>query len=102
VQVLIRDIIDNLFGVVLANAGEFNVQLNCSIGGASLVDLTLLDWMSQNQNGYTMINNRMGGLNSSMIGSYEVSLANQQQLSSIIQDTVNVAASEAAAPMYNF
>ena len=101
VQVLLRDIIDNLFGVVLANAGEFNVQLNCSIGGASLVDLTLLDWMSQNQNGYTMVNNRMGGLNSSMIGSYEVSLANQQQLSSIIQDTVNVAASEAAAPMYN-
>ena len=88
-QMLIQDIIDNIFGVILANAGEFNVQLNCGIGGASLVDLTLLDYHTQNQNGFTLVDNRMGGLNSSMIGSDEVSLSNQRQLCGVIQDSVN-------------
>ena len=86
---LISDIIDRLFGVILANAGEFNVNINCSIGGASLVDLTLLDYASHNQNGFTLVDNRLGGLNSPMVGSYEASKANQLQLSSIIQDCVN-------------
>jgi hypothetical protein len=55
----------------------------------TLVDLTLMDWTSQHQNGYNFTNNRLGGLNSSLIGTAKISIGNQQQLSGIIQDCVN-------------
>ena len=89
VSALMTDIINDIFMIIVANVGEFNVCVNCGVGGVTLVDLTLTDWASQNQNGYSFTNNRLGGLNSSLIGTEKVSSSNQQQLSGIIQDCVN-------------
>jgi hypothetical protein len=75
--------------IIVANVGEFNVCVNCGVGGVTLVDLTLMDWISEHQSGYSFTNNRLGGLNSSLIGNITVSNSNQQQLSGIIQDCVN-------------
>lgn len=86
---LMSDIINDVFMIVVANTGEFNVCINCGVGGVTLVDLTLLDWSSEHQQGYNFTNNRLGGLNSSLIGDINVSNSNQQQLCGILQDCVN-------------
>lgn len=83
-------LIQDVFMIVYANVGEFMVNITSSVCGATLVDLHLMDWDS-NQNGFSLTNNRLGGLNSSMIGSVEISNNNQMQLSNILQDCVNTA-----------
>ena len=90
IQNLMDDIINDIFAIIRANAGEFDVMIECSVGGVTLVDLNLLDWHSQHQNGFMLTNNRLGGLNSSLIGSSSVSEGNQKQLSNVLQDCVNV------------
>lgn len=84
-------LIQDVFMIVYANAGEFMVNITSSVCGTTLVDLHLMDWESTNQNGFSLTNNRLGGLNSSMIGSTEISNNNQIQLSGILQDCVNTA-----------
>ena len=87
----IDELITNVFMMIYANVGDFIVNISSSVCGTTLVDLTLLDWGSSNQNGFALTNNRLGGLNSSMIGSEEISTNNQIQLSNILQDCVNTA-----------
>ena len=84
-------LIDDVFMMVYANAGEFMVNITSSVCGVTLVDLTPMDWQSTNQNGYSLTNNRLGGLNSSMIGSDVISNTNQTQLVNILQDCVETA-----------
>lgn len=90
-EALIEDIVNDVFMVICANTGEFDVMLQCSVNGTTLVDLNLLDWNTMHQNGYTLVNNRLGGLNSSLIGTAGISEGNQKQLSNVLQDCVNTA-----------
>lgn len=88
---LIIAIIKNVFGIVrtaIENT-DFMVDISSSISGSTLVDLRIMDLANEYESGYYTTNNRLGGLNTSMLGTLDQQAANVQQYSNILRDANN-------------
>lgn len=86
---LMDDIIKNVFNVIVQVAGNLDVNIKCSVMGETLVDLTLLDSMNEYQNGQFVINNSLGGFNSSLVGNNAVATNNINQLGAVLSTCAN-------------
>ena len=77
-----------LFSVIRANGGEFDLTLNCSLAGVSLINLQLLDEVQEG--GLLETNNLLGGLNTPVVGGLNEFQANAGQLYAVVKDTMAV------------
>lgn len=73
-----------IFPIILSNAGHFDLMVNCSLCGSTLVNLNLLDEMEVRAMQET--NNMLGGLNSALIGNSAQFQNNASELMTTVMD----------------
>lgn len=61
-----KELMRDIFPSILMNCGEFYLTVKSTIAGESIIDLRLMDW--SNQDGFIEQSNRLGGLNTPLIG----------------------------------
>ncbi|MDY2698114.1 MAG: hypothetical protein SOV61_00975 [Lachnospiraceae bacterium] len=61
-----KELMRDVFPSIRMNCGEFYLTVKSTIAGESIIDLRLMDW--GDQNGFIEQSNRLGGLNTPMIG----------------------------------
>lgn len=86
-----RNLFMDIFPLITATCGDFYLMVNASIGGETLIDLRLQDFSSQNQNGYYEQSNRLGGVNTALVGVQSNFENNAAQIANTIQTVVNSA-----------
>lgn len=88
---LIASIIKNVFSIVRTTIEntDFMVDVSSSISGSTLVDLRIMDLGSEYESGYHTTNNRLGGLNTSMLGTLDQQAANVRQYENILRDATS-------------
>ena len=74
---------NTVFPIILANAGEFDLMVHCSIAGTSLINLNLKDELPES--GLVETNNLLGGLNSPLIGAQSVAQTNACELANVVR-----------------
>lgn len=74
-----------LFPIIKSSVGDFDLMVNCSVGGSTIVQLNLLDY--QNRPGFVECNNLLGGLNTPTVGLHNDLLNNAVQLHNLTEDT---------------
>lgn len=88
---LIASIIKNVFSIVRTTIEntDFMIDVSSSISGSTLVDLRIMDLGSEYESGYYTTNNRLGGLNTSMLGTLDEQAANVRQYENILRDATS-------------
>ena len=76
-----------VFSIIESTGGHFDLTMHCSLAGASLINLIMLD--DVREPGLLETNNLLGGLNTPLIGSANVVTNNAAQLCNIVQDMTN-------------
>jgi hypothetical protein len=87
VRTAIRILERDLFDIIKANQGEFDLSCNCSCGGDSHIVLNLLD--STPHQGIYQNNNVLGGINSQLIGDTNCTNSNIANLGNFINCIAN-------------
>ena len=77
-----------LFPIIKNSVGDFDLMVNCSVGGSTIVQLNLLDY--QNRPGFAECNNLLGGLNTPTVGLHNDLLNNAVQLHNLTEDSKNL------------
>ena len=73
-----------LFPIILTNGGHFDLTCHCSLGGASLINLQLLDEIIDQ--GLIETSNLLGGLNTPLVGNQNAVTNNAGQMYNAVQD----------------
>ncbi len=76
-----------IFSIIETTGGHFDLTMHCSLAGATLINLIMLD--DVREPGLIETNNLLGGLNTPLIGSANVVTNNAAQLCNIVQDMTN-------------
>lgn len=95
-----RNLFMDIFPLITATCGDFYLMVNASIGGETLIDLKLQDFGSQNQNGFYEQSNRLGGVNTSLVGGQSNFENNSAQMANTTQSIVN--ASSVPSSLFDF
>lgn len=84
---------NNIAPIITSSAGDFYLECWTSLGGTTIVKLKLKNFTTGNEplGGYVSVDNRLGGLSSPLVGSYNSAFNNATQLKSVI---TNLAAPE--------
>lgn len=88
-----------LFPVIETNGGHFDLTMHCSLAGASLINLIMLDEVRDH--GLLETNNLLGGLNTPLIGNTSIVTNNASQLFGVVQDVTNSNAAIITNTEYN-
>lgn len=86
------------FPTIMAINGEFDLTVHCSLAGASVLNLTYLDDLQSQQQGFTEVPNTLGGLRSPLIGGYDVFSSNARNMASLVSGVMDVPGTDALLP----
>lgn len=76
----LRYLEENIFPIIIDQAGHFSVMVKYSVSKECAIQLNLIDMYDTINDGVVITNGLYGGLQSPVVGSYDVKLANSREI----------------------